>query len=60
MQIMGYKSYAEFSVHPNMAASPEVVMPFLNDLSMMIGPKAEQVLHLNSHTLHRNCQFLSF
>lgn len=60
MQIMGYKSYAEFSVHPNMAASPEVVMPFLNDLSMMIRPKAEQVLHLNSHTLHRNCQFLSF
>lgn len=46
MQIMGYKSYAEFAVHPNMAASPDVVMPFLIDLSTMIRPKAEQVLHL--------------
>ncbi|XXG75946.1 hypothetical protein AAC387_Pa08g0408 [Persea americana] len=41
-QIMGYKSYAEFAVHPNMAASPDVVMPFLIDLSTMIRPKAEQ------------------
>eukprot|EP00268_Persea_americana_P062652 TRINITY_DN8051_c0_g1_i1.p2 TRINITY_DN8051_c0_g1~~TRINITY_DN8051_c0_g1_i1.p2 ORF type:complete len:179 (+),score=27.97 TRINITY_DN8051_c0_g1_i1:212-748(+) len=39
---MGYKSYAEFAVHPNMAASPDVVMPFLIDLSTMIRPKAEQ------------------
>ena len=44
MQIMGYKSYAEFAVHPNMASSPEVVMSFLLEMSKMIRPKADEVL----------------
>ena len=44
MQIMGYKSYAEFAVRPNMASSPEVVMSFLFEMSKMIRPKADEVL----------------
>ncbi|RVW90649.1 Mitochondrial intermediate peptidase, mitochondrial [Vitis vinifera] len=42
MQIMGYKSYAEFAVRPNMASSPEVVMSFLFEMSKMIRPKADE------------------
>ncbi|KAA8539812.1 hypothetical protein F0562_026504 [Nyssa sinensis] len=41
-QIMGYKSYAEFAVHPNMASSQEVVMSFLLDMSKMVRPKADE------------------
>nr|DAD33704.1 TPA_asm: hypothetical protein HUJ06_012555 [Nelumbo nucifera] len=41
-QIMGYKSYAEFAVHPNMASSPDVVMSFLLDLSTIVRPKADE------------------
>lgn len=41
-QIMGYKSYAEFAVRPNMASSPEVVMSFLFEMSKMIRPKADE------------------
>ncbi|KAK6926367.1 Peptidase M3A/M3B catalytic domain [Dillenia turbinata] len=41
-QIMGYKTYAEFSIHPNMASKPEVVMSFLLEMSNMIRPKADE------------------
>lgn len=40
---MGYRSYAEFIVMPNMASSPEVVMSFLLEMSKMIKPKADEV-----------------
>ena len=42
IQIMGYKSYAEFSVHPNMASSPEIVKSFLLEMSEMVRPKADK------------------
>ncbi|XP_059666980.1 mitochondrial intermediate peptidase, mitochondrial [Cornus florida] len=41
-QIMGYKSYAEFSVCPNMASTPEVIMSFLLEMSKMVRPKADE------------------
>lgn len=41
-QIMGYRSYAEFTVKQNLASSPEVVMSFLCEMSEMIRPKADQ------------------
>ncbi|XP_022891022.1 mitochondrial intermediate peptidase, mitochondrial isoform X2 [Olea europaea var. sylvestris] len=43
-EIVGYKSYAEFALKDNMASSPEVVLPFLLDMSKMVRPKAEEVL----------------
>lgn len=43
VQIVGYKSYAEFALKDNMASSPEVVLPFLLDMSKMVRPKAEEV-----------------
>lgn len=39
-QIMGYKSYAEYALHSNMASSPDVVLSFLNELSKTVQPKA--------------------
>lgn len=45
MQIMGSKSYAEFTLKDNMASSPEVVRSFLNDMSKMVRLKAEEVHH---------------
>ncbi|XP_056694270.1 uncharacterized protein [Spinacia oleracea] len=42
MQIMGYKSYAEFSARPNMASSVNVVMSILLELSSMVKPKADE------------------
>ncbi|XP_008234377.1 PREDICTED: probable mitochondrial intermediate peptidase, mitochondrial isoform X1 [Prunus mume] len=41
-QIMGYRSYAEFTVKPNMASSPEVVMSFLLEMSKMVKPSADE------------------
>ncbi|KAI5670205.1 hypothetical protein M9H77_10569 [Catharanthus roseus] len=41
-QIMGYKSYAEFAVHSNMASSPDVVTSFLLDMGEMVRPKADE------------------
>ncbi|XP_020261716.1 probable mitochondrial intermediate peptidase, mitochondrial isoform X2 [Asparagus officinalis] len=41
-QTLGCKSYSEFAIQPNMAASPDVVMSFLIDLSMTIRPKADE------------------
>ena len=42
-QIMGCKSYAEFAIRPNMAASADVVMSFLEDLSNIVKYKPEEV-----------------
>ncbi|KAM0899805.1 hypothetical protein ACQ4PT_021044 [Festuca glaucescens] len=39
---MGCKSYAEFAIRPNMAASADVVMAFLNDLSDIVRHKADE------------------
>lgn len=44
MQVMGYRSYAEFNVKPNMSSSPEVVMSFLREMSKMVRPSADEVL----------------
>ncbi|XP_015580816.1 mitochondrial intermediate peptidase, mitochondrial isoform X2 [Ricinus communis] len=41
-QIMGYKSYAEFMVKPNLASSPKVVTSFLNEMSQLVRPKADK------------------
>ncbi|KAJ0099535.1 hypothetical protein Patl1_19934 [Pistacia atlantica] len=41
-QIMGYRSYADFMVQPNMASSPEVVKSFLLEMNKMIKPKADE------------------
>ncbi|XP_058113135.1 mitochondrial intermediate peptidase, mitochondrial-like isoform X2 [Magnolia sinica] len=41
-EIMGYKSYAQFAVHPNIASSRDVVMPFLLDLSKIVTHKADE------------------
>ncbi|XP_073031397.1 mitochondrial intermediate peptidase, mitochondrial isoform X1 [Primulina eburnea] len=43
-EIMGSKSYAEFTLKDNMASSPEVVRSFLSDMSKMVRPKAEEEL----------------
>jgi len=43
LQIMGCKSYAEFAIRPNMAASADVVMSFLGDLSNIVRHKADEV-----------------
>lgn len=44
LQILGYKSYAEFAVTPNMASSPAVVVSFLQELSNLVRPSADEVL----------------
>ncbi|KAM1231890.1 hypothetical protein ACFX13_042515 [Malus domestica] len=41
-QIMGYRSYAEYTLKPNMASSPEVVMSFLKEMSEMVRPSADE------------------
>ncbi|KAM0899806.1 hypothetical protein ACQ4PT_021044 [Festuca glaucescens] len=41
-ETMGCKSYAEFAIRPNMAASADVVMAFLNDLSDIVRHKADE------------------
>jgi intermediate peptidase len=43
MQMMGYRSYAEFVVKPNLASSPEVVISFLHEMSKMVRPRADEV-----------------
>lgn len=43
MQILGYRNYAEFSMKPNMASSPLVVMSFLEEMSNMVRPSADEV-----------------
>lgn len=44
MQIMGYKSYAEYALNSNMASSPDVVSSFLVELSKTVQPKAFEVI----------------
>ncbi|XP_021909614.1 probable mitochondrial intermediate peptidase, mitochondrial isoform X2 [Carica papaya] len=41
-QIIGYKSYAEFTVKPNLASSPKVVKSFLLEMSEMVRQKADE------------------
>uniref|UniRef100_A0A0D9WTE8 Peptidase M3A/M3B catalytic domain-containing protein n=1 Tax=Leersia perrieri TaxID=77586 RepID=A0A0D9WTE8_9ORYZ len=41
---MGCKSYSDFAIRPNMAASVDVVMSFLNDLSDTVRQKADEEL----------------
>ncbi|RLM55849.1 putative mitochondrial intermediate peptidase, mitochondrial [Panicum miliaceum] len=41
-KIMGCKSYADFAIRPNMAASADVVMSFLGDLSNIVRHKADE------------------
>ncbi|KAK8963084.1 hypothetical protein KSP40_PGU010344 [Platanthera guangdongensis] len=45
-QIMGCRSYAEFAIRPNMAASPDIVEDFLLTLSHMIRHRAEEEFKL--------------
>ncbi|XP_020589998.1 probable mitochondrial intermediate peptidase, mitochondrial isoform X5 [Phalaenopsis equestris] len=40
-KIMGYRSYAEFAIRSNMAASPNVVMDFLLSLSNTVRQRAD-------------------
>lgn len=40
---MGYRSYAEFTMKPNMASSPAVVMSFLHGIGKMVRPRADEV-----------------
>lgn len=48
MQIMGYRSYAEYALHSNMASSPDVVSSFLVELSKTVQLKAAEVLFLKA------------
>ncbi|CAA7393041.1 unnamed protein product [Spirodela intermedia] len=41
-QVMGCKSYSEFATRTNMAASPDVVMSFLVELSGIVRKKADE------------------
>jgi len=43
VQIIGYKSYAEYALHSNMASSPEVVSSFLIEMSKTVRPMADEV-----------------
>lgn len=46
---MGYRHYSEFALKPNMASSPLVVMPFLQEMSKMVRPSADKVLYLSQY-----------
>ncbi|KAH9678299.1 mitochondrial intermediate peptidase [Citrus sinensis] len=54
-QIMGYRSYAEFIVMPNMASSPEVVKSFLLEMSKMIKPKADEEFEAIKNFKRKSC-----
>ncbi|XP_024039325.1 mitochondrial intermediate peptidase, mitochondrial isoform X2 [Citrus clementina] len=54
-EIMGYRSYAEFIVMPNMASSPEVVMSFLLEMSKMIKPKADEEFEAIKNFKRKSC-----
>ncbi|XP_038896956.1 mitochondrial intermediate peptidase, mitochondrial isoform X1 [Benincasa hispida] len=41
-QILGYRSFAEFAVTPNLASSPSVVMSFLQELSEVVRSRADE------------------
>ncbi|TYK23687.1 putative mitochondrial intermediate peptidase [Cucumis melo var. makuwa] len=44
MQILGYRSFAEFAVTPNLASSPAVVMSFLQELSKVVRSRADECI----------------
>ncbi|OQU76928.1 probable mitochondrial intermediate peptidase, mitochondrial isoform X2 [Sorghum bicolor] len=54
-EIMGCKSYAEFAIRPNMAASADVVMSFLEDLSNIVKHKAEEEFKIIQNFKRRTC-----
>uniref|UniRef100_A0A0A9D950 Peptidase M3A/M3B catalytic domain-containing protein n=1 Tax=Arundo donax TaxID=35708 RepID=A0A0A9D950_ARUDO len=52
---MGCKSYADFAVRPNMAASADVVMSFLGDLSNVVRHKADEEFKMTQDFKKRIC-----
>ncbi|KAM0875877.1 hypothetical protein ACQ4PT_036528 [Festuca glaucescens] len=54
-ETMGCKSYAEFAICPNMAASADVVMAFLNDLSDIVRHKADEEFNTIRDFKRRKC-----
>lgn len=54
-QIMGCRSYAEFSVKPNMALSPKVVMSFLLEMSKKVQAKTTEEHKLLTKFKIENC-----
>ncbi|KAF7103632.1 hypothetical protein CFC21_104604 [Triticum aestivum] len=52
---MGCRSYAEFAIRPNMAASVDVVMSFLNDLSDTVRHKADEEFNTIKDFKRRVC-----
>ncbi|XP_020393076.1 mitochondrial intermediate peptidase, mitochondrial-like isoform X1 [Zea mays] len=54
-KIMGCKSYAEFAIRPNMAASADVVMSFLENLSNTVKHKAEEEFKTIHNFKRRTC-----
>ncbi|WVY99314.1 hypothetical protein V8G54_025384 [Vigna mungo] len=54
-QIMGCSSYTEFSIKPNMALSPKVVMSFLLEMSKMVKPKTREEHRLLTKFKREKC-----
>lgn len=52
---MGCKSYAEFAIRPNMAASADVVLSFLEDLSNIVKHKADEEFKVIQDFKRRAC-----
>ncbi|XP_062229626.1 mitochondrial intermediate peptidase, mitochondrial isoform X2 [Phragmites australis] len=52
---MGCKSYADFAIRPNMAASADVVMSFLRDLSNIVRHKADEEFKMIQDFKKRIC-----
>ncbi|CAN6173345.1 unnamed protein product [Urochloa humidicola] len=52
---MGCKSYADFAIRPNMAASADVVMSFLGDLSNIVRCKADEEFNVIKDFKRRIC-----
>ncbi|KAF8687407.1 hypothetical protein HU200_043097 [Digitaria exilis] len=52
---MGCKSYADFAIRPNMAASSDVVMSFLEDLSNIVRHKADEEYKIIQNFKRRAC-----
>ncbi|KAL6873710.1 hypothetical protein ACP4OV_013792 [Aristida adscensionis] len=52
---MGHKSYADFAIRPNLAASADVVMSFLGDLSNIVRHKADEEFKIIQDFKRRIC-----
>ncbi|OEL22139.1 putative mitochondrial intermediate peptidase, mitochondrial [Dichanthelium oligosanthes] len=52
---MGCKSYADFAIRPNMAASADVVMSFLGNLSNIVRHKADEEFKVIQNFKRRIC-----